>query len=335
VLTGRRQYPEAVRYSGADRDDQGPWFRIGALDVTTTVLVVIVWCATVILYAVQPVSQSWMEAIALIPDKVSGGEVWRVVTWPFSHPSFGFFEVIGVVIFWYFGTELEKEIGRRPLAILLGATTLIIGIVASVVGVLLGNASDYIAGLSLLGFTVIGLYIAEHPHRPFFFSIPAWVVGAIYAAVVLIQYLHDRDWLYFLTLIVSAGFIALAARKVDLLSMYDRVPNLHLPGHSARADRRRTAAAPSSGRAAGPARETKRPGSLWGKRKDNEPAEIVQMPAAPRRRAVETSGPDMSADDLALDLLLDKIADGGLDSLSADERQSLEELRARRRGSKS
>lgn len=325
-----------MRYSGADRDDSNPaWFRLGSLDVTTTTLVLLLWVVTLVIWTVEPVSKPLTNQMALIPEDVASGEVWRLFTWPWSHEGFGLFDIIGAAIFWIFGTELERQIGRRPFAILIGSSILIIGLVATALGVLLGSET-ILSDLALLQLVVLLLYIAEHPTRPFFFNIPAWVIGAVIVALEVVNDLSAREWDRLLTVLVSAGLITLVARKLDLLSQYDKVPDLRLP----RRKRKGETSAPNRGRPGGrssaPGRsEPKRPGPLWSRKKDEgEPAEILQMPTRPRPRpqAVDTTVPDGAADDLALDLLLDKISEGGLDSLTDAERQSLDELRARRRG---
>lgn len=336
VGQARRRYPEVVRYSGADRDDSNPaWFRLGSLDVTTTTFVLLLWVITLIIWAVEPLSKPITSTLALIPDDVAVGEAWRLLTWPWSHEGFGLFDIIGAAIFWIFGTELERQIGRRPFATLIGSSILIIGLVATALSVLL-STDTVIADLGLLQLVVLLLYIGEYPTRPFFFGIQAWVIGAVIVALEVINDVAYRDWIRLLTVIVAAGLIALVARKLDLLTQYDRVPDVRLP----RRKRKGETSAPKRGRAssrpnAPGGAESKRPGPLWSRKKDEgEPAEILQMPTRPRPRPqrVDTTVPDGAADDLALDLLLDKISEGGLDSLTDAERQSLDELRARRRG---
>ncbi len=330
-----RRYAGGVRYSGmTERDDDEPWFRLGQLDVTTTTFVLVVWVFTLFVFAVEPVNKPVMTGMALVPDKVAIGEVWRIVAWPWSHFGFGLWDILSAAFFWYFGTELEKQIGRRPFARLLGFSVVTIGAVASVVAVLVPN-DTVLHDLGLLNLTVLLLYIAEHPMRPFFFGIPLWVVGAAIAAIELINDLARRDWLRFLSIIIAGVLIMLVARKVNLLTSYDWVPNLRRPGRKRR-DEKPASGAPGAGRKRSkpkPAPEPKkRSGPLWGRGRTEEPeAEIVQMPTS-RRRPIPTNVPEVSVDDLALDALLDKIADGGLDALSDAERRELDELRERRRG---
>ncbi len=324
-----------MRYSGTESDDdRAGWFRLGQVEVTTTNLVLLVWVVTLFVWAAEPVDKPISQGMALIPDEVAAGEVWRLFTWPWSHAGFGLWDIIGAAIFWLFGTELERQVGRRRFTWLIGSSVLIIGGVATVLGLLLSR-DTVISDLALLQLVVLLLYIAEHPTRPFFFNIPAWVIGAVIVALEVVNDVAFREWVRLLTVFVAAGLIALVARKIDLLSQYERVPDLHLP----RRKRKGETSAPGRRRGGGPAAASgpaagapKKPGSLWGRKAENEPAEIVQMPTRPRPVPVDASARDVSADDLALDALLDKIADGGMDSLTDAERASLTELTARRKG---
>ncbi|MDQ8047124.1 MAG: rhomboid family intramembrane serine protease [Solirubrobacteraceae bacterium] len=320
-----------MRFSGTDIDDQGPWFTLGKVEVTTTTLILLVWAVTLLLWTVAPSTQDklWMTSF-----DVENGEIWRFVTWPFAHAQFGLGEIIGAAIFWLFGTQIELQLGRRAYSLLLGASLLVIGVVAAIISLIAPWTFGF-ADLALLELVVVLLFIAEHPTAPFFFNIPAWVIGAVIVALELINDLHDRDWIQLLTVLISAGLIALVARSAGMLSMYDRIPELSLPSRPRR--KRDSGGLSEYGR--GPARgtttaEPKRPGSLWGRKKDSgDPAPIVPMPQEPRRRSpIEPTVPDdVSVDDIALDLLLDKISESGLDSLTTAERQALDDLRARRR----
>lgn len=323
-----------MRYSGTERDDDSPgWFKLGSLEVTTTTLIVLVWVVTLIVWTVEPVSKPLTQQLYFDPDDVVAGEVWRLVTWPWAHAGFSLWDIIGTAIFWIFGNELEREVRRRPFAVLLGSSIVIIPLVAILWSQLLGEDTVF-ADLDLLGLVVILLYCAEHPRRPFFFNIPAWVIAAVIVALEVINDLAYRDWVRLLTVILAAGLIALVARRVGLLSDYDRVPELKFPGRSGRKTKgggssRGGASSAGRGRASSAPSESKR--SLWGRKEQNEPAEIVQMPQRPAPVPPVSADADFSADDIALDLLLDKISAGGLDSLTDNERQALDELRARRR----
>jgi membrane associated rhomboid family serine protease len=322
-----------VRYSGTDSDRNEPWFRIGDLPVTTTIFVLLVWVATLVVFSVEGRGGFVNSHLWLYPDSVTSGEVWRLVTWPWSHLDFSLGSIIAAVLFGLFGSDIERTVGRRPYLVLLGSSIAIIGVAAVVFSTVLGRPT-LLNDLALIELTMVLLFIAERPNVSFFFPwLKAWMVGAVIVALEIVNDLADRDWVRLLTVLVAAFFIALVARGVGLLSDYDRVPSVSLPRRKPRGS-----SSGSSGRgAARPANPSsapkKRGGPLWGKGREPEEAEIVQMPTQRVRPSAESTVPDdVSVDDLALDALLDKITASGMDSLTDAERQELNDLRTRRRG---
>lgn len=310
-----------MRYAGTERDDDGPWFTLGQLEVSTPVLVLLVWVATLVIWVIEGPGRAVSQHLWLDTAAVQSGEVWRLVTWPFVHGSFQLWDIINAAIFWMFGTELERQTGRRAFGVLTGSSIVVIGLAAVVFGAILGRPT-LLADLDLLALTVVLLYCAEHPTRPFFFNIPAWVIAAVIAALEIVNDLAERDTTRLLTVLVASAVIALIAKKVGLLSAYDRVPELSLPGRGGKGDR------PAPAKGAKPSRG----GGLSGRFRRSEEAEIVAMPTQPTRpRPAPVVPDDVSADDLALDALLDKISATGIDSLTDAERRQLDEIRERRR----
>jgi membrane associated rhomboid family serine protease len=322
-----------VRYAGSERDDEGPWFRLGNLEVNTAVLVLLVWGVTLLIWVGEGPSRTLTSNIVLVTSDVQSGEVWRLVTWPFAHGTFQVWDIINAAIFWMFSTELERQTGRRSFGLLVGASVVVIGVAATVLGAILSSPT-VLFDLDLLALTVVLLYCAEHPTRPFFFNIPAWAIAGVIVALEVVNDLGNRDFTRLLTVVVASAIIALIAKRIGLLGMYDRVPELSLPGRKGAAaggaggfgSGRRNQPAKSSGKRAS------KGGGLASRFGRREEAEIVAMPTAPRPRptVVPSVPEELTADDIALDALLDKISAGGMDALSEAERRQLEEIRARR-----
>jgi hypothetical protein len=160
---------------------------------------------------------------------------------------------------------------------------------------LVGTALDLPqAGIHTVQLVVLLTFVAEYPNVRFFFGIPAWVLGAVYVAAEVLQLAGDRAGKRLLFFIISLLVGALAARAVGMLEAFPWIPKVGVP------HRRR-------------------------------------QPRRSRRPAVVT-GPwggssSVSADQGELDDLLDKISAKGMDSLSRSEKQRLNELSKRLRGS--
>ena len=288
-MAGRFSYssPES-RYGGT------PWFKVGDIDVGTAVLVAAACVLSMFVWAISPEA---LEPLILDASAVRGGQIWRLVTWPFANaPSI--WTVITIAIFWYFGRELEGLLGRNRFAWFLAILTVVPAIVATVLGL-------DVAGLDYLQLGVFLVFIGEHPTARFFFNIPGWVIGAVIVGLQVLQLVGARNGnglIFLAVLLVTAG---LAARSFGLATQLPWIPKLPMPG---------------SGTQRSPSKRRRSGGSSP---KSRSRGTVVDGPwAAP----TSTPSPDAAAAQAELDGLLDKISESGLDSLSADEKRRLNEL---------
>lgn len=319
-----------MRFSGTDSDEHGPWFRIGSLEVTTTVFFLLIWAVSVVVFAAQPQDQPVTQALLLSADDVLSGELWRVITWPAALDLFTLFSIINAAVFWLFSTDIERTLGRRGQAYLLIGSILIISFFATLFGAIIDRGA-FIWGFDLLALTVVLLFIAQRPTARFFFNIPAWAIGAVIVALEVVNDLAGREWVRLLTVFAAAGAIAVLAKSLGWLYDYDKIPTLRLPS------REKKPKPPKASK--GPSRKAKRRAAKSGlsevpTSRQERASDPRDQPAPLRRTPPRTPSNVPSADDVALDLLLDKISDGGIDSLTPAERSELDEIQARRRKSK-
>ena len=278
------------------RDHSGDaWFRLGKLDVTSTVLVVLIGALGVVASAFAPVLY---QVGRFVPAEVLQGQVWRAVTWPFVD-GISLWSILTLVLLWYFGRDLENQVGRRPMMSLYVALWAILTVVAFVVGLAMGGG--VLAGLDSIQFVVLLLWIAENPRRPFFFGIPAWVVGAVLVALQVLSYIAIRDLAGLASLVVTFFVAAVVARRFGLLSDLS-----WLPGRRGSAPRIRQGGGVRAPQAAAP-----------------------RTPRA--ARAEQKAAARQASDHERMDALLEKISEQGIHSLTPAERKELEALRERRR----
>ena len=167
------------------------WFRVGGLDITTTALLVIAGVASMFLYAID---KTLFNKLVFVPALVRDGEVWRLFTWPIANPPS---QVLGGP---HAALLLDHRARRRgngrprPLhppdrRHHRGA----------------GGARDRCSpprhfptapefGLGLLGTALFVVFAAEHPHMPFFFGVPAWIIAAVFVGIDVLFYVGDRLW---------------------------------------------------------------------------------------------------------------------------------------------
>ena len=175
----------------------------------------------------------------------------------------------------------------------------ILTVVAFVVGLAMGGGA--MAGLRSIQFIVLLLWIAENPRRPFFFGIPAWVVGAVLVALQVLSYIAIRDLAGLASLVVTFFVAAVVARRFGLLSDLS-----WLPGRRGSAPRIRQGGGVRAPQAAAP-----------------------RTPRA--ARAEQKAAARQASDHERMDALLEKISEQGIHSLTPAERKELEALRERRR----
>jgi hypothetical protein len=299
-MAGRFSFSVPERRNASD-----PWFRLGTLDVTTTVLVVLVSVASMFLWAVS--REAWQNLV-LLPWAVRDGELWRVLTWPLANEP-GLWPVLTLAIFWYFGREIEGLLGRTKFAVML----LLLAVVPGIVGTGLDIVDFSLANVELAVFLV---FVAEYPYARFFFGIPGWAIGAVIVGIQVLQYLGYRDTERIILLAVTIAVAGLTARSMGLAQSLPWIPKIPYPGGGGGASRRRKRSRRTTGRGDvidGPWGATSRASTPVG----------TTLPQPPAH--------DDTQDQAELDLLLDKISANGMDGLTADEKRRLNELSKRLR----
>jgi hypothetical protein len=282
------QMPERRGYST-------PWFTIGQLEVTTTVFATLAGAISMIMWSISP---ALVRAMALFPDRVTSGEVWRLFTWPLANRP-DLWTIIGLAIFWYFGRELESITGRNRFAWFLGILTFVPAVVATFLSVPQ-------AGFRPLQFSIFLVFIAQNPMARFFFGIPAWALGAMFLMLEILQLVGLRLGRSIVFLIVSLATAAIAARSYGLMERLNFIPTIALPGSESR-----TKKAASTPKAPKQPKAKKR-----GDKVVQGPWDAPSGPTAADRNLLQKE----------MDGLLDKISAEGMDALSLDEKRRLNEL---------
>jgi hypothetical protein len=297
------------------RGPSDPWFRIGTLDVTTTVFVILTCVVSMFVWAIEGPEHPVLDKLILWPDLVLDGQVWRIATWPVPNAP-DIWLVIMLAIFWYFGTEVEGLLGRVRFAMFLGLVTVIPGIVGTIIDLPQ-------AGIRPIELCVFLLFVAEYPFARFFFGIPGWVIGAVILAIEILQLLGDRNEKGIVFLFVALAVAAITARSMGLLGNYPWVPAVPVGGRGTRSSRRSKSTSKSK------APRSRRGGSggdvvagPWTTAGRSGPAGPLPQPPPSAQAA---------ADQAELDALLDKISEAGMDGLSSAEKDRLNELSKRMR----
>ncbi|MEQ1874191.1 MAG: rhomboid family intramembrane serine protease [Ilumatobacteraceae bacterium] len=197
------------------RDQDDPWFRIGTLDVTTSVLVPALCVVSMFIWAANP---DFLDPLILWADDVRRGQVWRLVTWPLANAP-TIWTALTVAMLWYFGRELERMIGRVKFAWML----LLLAVIPGLVGTAL-NIDQ--AGIRPVEIAVFCVFCMALPDVRFFGGIPAWVFAVVIVGIEVLQLLGLRESERIVLLAVSLATALLAGRAFGVLTQYEWIPNL-------------------------------------------------------------------------------------------------------------
>lgn len=199
------------------------WFKIGRLQITSTIAVVLLGAVGVLGWVFN---QNLPNLLWYAPQYLSSGQVWRVFTWPLAD-SLSLWTILNLALLWYFGRDLESRVGKVKMAWLYGGIWLALTLATSATGFLFTGA--YAAGLQMVEFAILLLWIAEYPTRRFFFNIPAWVFGAVLVGLQVFQYIGFRAWPMLVNLLLSLILVAIVARSIGLLGDYRWIPGGNNP----------------------------------------------------------------------------------------------------------
>ncbi len=278
------------------------WFRVGQVEVTTTALLVACGVVSMLVWAAYPPS---LDPLYFSAPAVRDGELWRLVTWPLGEaPSI--WAVIGLVFFWMVGHMIEDRTSRKRYAVLIAAMTLLPAALVSLTNLTAETA--FAGGLSLFGLAFLVVIAVEEPSRPWLFGIPIWIIAAVIVGIQVLTGLGYRAWGALLLLLLTLGVALVGTAMIGIFTtQLPWVPRLKdVAGPPSRGSRRA-----KRGRRGGPGTVTPGP---W-----TSPSGFA--PPGPSR-----------LEQAELDVLLDKIGQSGIASLSDEERRRLDELSRRMRG---
>ncbi|QXC62572.1 rhomboid family intramembrane serine protease [Aquihabitans sp. G128] len=307
-------------FSLPDPRQRDGWFRVRSIDVTTTALIVGLGLISMLVYAADPAT---LFKGAFQTDLVRDGELWRLATWPLANPPLSIWVLVGLAVFWFLGHVVEDQVGRKPFTALIAAMAVIPAVLVTLLGVVnensasVGKWSAFSYGTSLLTLGLITIFGIDNPNAKFFFGIPAWVIAAAYVAIEVLGLLGNRAYaqIVLLLLVIAVGVIG--ARQRGLCEVASFIPRVRALGGPP----------PSPYGQVGSSRPKRPKARRPGRGRSRSEGAVVAGPwNAP------TGGPT-PLEQAELDVLLDRISAGGIDSLTKAEKARLNDLSKRMRGS--
>ena len=209
---------------------QEPWFKIGGLDVGSSVFVAGVIAISMFITAAEGASRPLSSRLIFDGDGVLDGEVWRLITWWIpNQPSI--WRVLTIVYVAIIGSQLEGALGRARMALYFGYLTLVPALIATLLTAVGLSAGGYltVTESSWLSLSLLFTFVAYLPGAQFFFGIPGWVLALVIAVIDLLQFTQNRlegDILWYL---LSAGAVLLLGKAFGLAELITWIPKVPLP----------------------------------------------------------------------------------------------------------
>ena len=288
-------------------ESDDPWFRVGQLAVTTTVMVSAMSVAYMFVWAFEGLNRPITTRLILNSGtslgSVGEGQIWRLVTWPIpTEPSL--WTLLLVAVFWMLGSQLEALMGRKRFTFFLLVLTIVPALVMTAL-----EFTDTFGVVYGLRYVELGVLIAFATHYSsvrFWPGIPAWILAWIIVGMAMLQAISDQRG-YELVLTLTMALLApLMLRALGHAEQHEWLPKLPLP-----------------------ARLTGHP-----HRRPPPPQHRRPQPRSTHLSSVPSPPPPPPADVAAqarIDALLDKMGEHGLESLTEAERRTLEDLSKRLR----
>lgn len=301
----------ADRYSFQSPFSRGPggdpWFTLGSVAVNTTTFITGLGVIGILLRVVEGGSGAITGWLTLSRSALTGGQVWRFATYPIPPDSQFLWALLGLLFFYMIGNQFEALLGRRAFTSLVATIILVPAILGVLTGVLTGlNIVNL--GLSLPFLGIACGFAAANPQARSFFNIPFWLLIAFFFVVQLLTFLTAGS-LPAIVMLLSTAAIGLIMTRSLGFSGVEWIPTVALPNSMT------GQGAPS------PPKATKTKRSRRGKKAKG--AGHLQSVPAPTR-----------ASEAEIDALLDQVSEHGMDSLSKQQKQTLErhakEMRKRR-----
>lgn len=285
------------RFEAGTSEENQPvtWWRghpLYAAHFLVVVLVASMLVTTVMMFARAGGVLEWF---AFNSTSVLQGQVWRVLTYGLVNPpSLGF--ALDMLMIVWFGREVERFLGRRVFFQLYAGIYLVKPLLLTAIGPF--QASRFSGEVG--SFALFVAFATLFPNAPLLFNILAKWAALVLIALSALMALAAHDWIGLVELAATCGFAWLFVRYQQGVFRLP-VPRIRIRPRQPEGGGRPTPA-PASAARSGPARSP-------------------SSPAAPAPRATTATMAEVDA-------LLDKIAQHGIHSLTAEERARLESARA-------
>lgn len=285
-----------------------PWFRVGRLCATTTVVVSLLSVFGMVLSAVEGRGNAITQYLILNADSnlsgVTDGQIWRLLTWPIVNAP-NILTVILIAVFWMLGSRIEALMGRVRFTFFLFTLVLVPAVIMSLFELTPVNGSA--EGLWYLQMSLLVAFVTHYSGARFWPGLPGSVLVGILVGLAILSAIAARSLFQLVIIVVTVCLAPLLMRGLGYAEDQRWLPKLQL-----------TARPQSSGYRHRPKKQTRAQRKAQQRRRQER-----QQRQQPHLSAVP---PPLDSPQARIDALLDKINVHGVEGLTETERQTLEQL---------
>jgi membrane associated rhomboid family serine protease len=148
-----------------------------------------------------------LDWLSFSSGEVLRGQVWRIATYGLVNPPSLQF-VIDMLMFVWFGREVEKFFGRRKFFLLYGCIYLVTPVLFTAIGLWLPLARAGETG----AFALFVAFATLYPNALLMFDVLAKVAAGVLVAIFTLMALAYHDWTGLISLWATSGFAFLFVR---------------------------------------------------------------------------------------------------------------------------
>jgi membrane associated rhomboid family serine protease len=190
------------RYHGSDEDhEHQPLMWLGGYGVYAAHFIVVVYVAGMIVTALMGPASPLYAWLPFANQSVLHGQVWRLLTFGLvSEPSIQF--ALDMVMFVWFGREVEKFYGRARFLVLFGGIYVLpnLLLLALTPVMFAARAGEFGALAIFVAFATL------YPRVPLMFNILAQWAAVILVGIFSLMAIKNRDWAELIAVWAANGF---------------------------------------------------------------------------------------------------------------------------------
>jgi len=188
-----------------------------ALDVTTLIAAIHVLCLLLVTLLLAAKHGDWVRFLEFKASFLADRQPWTLFTYPFYHDITreNLFFALEMLMFFWFGREVERFIGRNAFAWFYALLCLLPPVALTAISRAGSLPLEYpIVGSSTIHMAVFLGFVVIYPNTQVFFGLASKWVATVLLGIATLYFLAQHNWFllsyYWLTMLVSWSMLRMA-----------------------------------------------------------------------------------------------------------------------------